>query len=67
MVPMFCHDQTLLSRIASRIIGLTGLPGHRRFTTSSLCSALVDAGVTIDEVETAPEVFPISVVSGRFG
>lgn len=67
IVPTFCHDETLLSRIASRIIGLTGFPGHRRFTTSSLCSALADAGLTIDEVETVPGVFPIGFVTGRFG
>jgi len=65
IAPTFCHDETLLSRIASRIIGLTGFPGHRRFT-SSFCTALADSGLSIDEVETVPGVFPIAFVAGRF-
>jgi phosphatidylethanolamine/phosphatidyl-N-methylethanolamine N-methyltransferase len=67
IAPTFCHDETRLSRIASRIIGLTGFPGHRRFTTFTLRAALREAGLAVEDVETVSGVFPIAFMTGRFG
>ena len=36
IAPTFCHDETRLSWLVSRLLALTGFPGHRRFTVASL-------------------------------
>jgi phosphatidylethanolamine/phosphatidyl-N-methylethanolamine N-methyltransferase len=44
IVPTFCHDEPPLSWLSSRVIALTGFPGHRRFTAISLSTELRHAG-----------------------
>jgi hypothetical protein len=36
VVPTFCHDETVLSSVVSRLLAITGFPSHRRFTARSL-------------------------------
>ena len=64
--PTFCHDQTRLSWLLSRLFAVTGFPGHRRFTMHSLRSALEDLGVQVIRTELLPGLVPIGYVEGRF-
>lgn len=64
VVPTFCHDETTFSAILSRVLGITGFPGHRRFTSSSLQRALEDREVRIVRCEVIAGPFPIAHVEG---
>jgi phosphatidylethanolamine/phosphatidyl-N-methylethanolamine N-methyltransferase len=65
IVPTFCHDETRVSWALSRIIALTGFPGHRRFTAASLREALKSAGVRFVHAETVPGMIPIAFVHAQ--
>lgn len=66
VVPTFCHDETRLSWWVSRVLALTGFPGHRRFTAASLRTALEGAGVQVGVTECLPGLIPIGYVDGVF-
>jgi phosphatidylethanolamine/phosphatidyl-N-methylethanolamine N-methyltransferase len=67
VVPTFCHDETLTSALVSRLLAITGFPGHRRFTTRSLAGALVGRGLQVEVQETLSGLIPIGFVQGSFG
>jgi len=64
VVPTFCHDETILSALVSRVLGLTGFPGHRRFTSASLQRALADSGLRIAKCEVIAGLHPIAHLEG---
>lgn len=64
VVPTFCHSQTLLSAFVSRLLAITGFPGHRRFTTDSLVSELTKRGLSIVNQETIAGLIPVAFVHG---
>jgi ubiquinone/menaquinone biosynthesis C-methylase UbiE len=66
VAPTFCHDQTAVSRLVSRVVAVTGFPGHRRFTVASLRSVLEASGVVVGRTETLPGLIPIGHVEGTF-
>lgn len=66
VVPTFCHDETGLSWVVSRLLAVTGFPGHRRFTTQSLRAALENNGLQIGRTEMLPGLIPIGYVEGVF-
>ena len=66
VVPTFCHAETRMSAVVSRILALTGFPGRRRFTSRSLRDELERGGLRIDCQETVPGLIPISYVDGVF-
>jgi ubiquinone/menaquinone biosynthesis C-methylase UbiE len=66
VAPTFCHDETGLSWLVSRVLAISGFPGHRRFTMESLRSALEDNGLRIAHAELLPGLIPIGFVEGRF-
>jgi phosphatidylethanolamine/phosphatidyl-N-methylethanolamine N-methyltransferase len=65
VVPTFCHDETRTSWLLSRIIALTGFPGHRRFTAASLNAAVQRGGARIVHSETVPGLIPITFVHAQ--
>ena len=65
IVPTFCHDETALSWMVSRVLAVTGFPGHRRFTARSLRASLEHEGVEITKQETIPGLIPITYVESR--
>jgi len=65
IVPTFCHDETPLSAIVSRVL-ITGFPGQRRFTTASLRAQLESFGARMDKNETLPGLIPIAYMNGTF-
>ena len=65
LVPTFCHDETLVSRVVSRLLAITGFPGHRRFTTKSLVEELTGRGMSVESHETIPGMIPIGFARGR--
>lgn len=66
VAPTFCHDETALSWLVSRVLGVTGFPGHRRFTARTLRDALEAAGLRVGRAETIGGVLPIGYVEGTF-
>jgi ubiquinone/menaquinone biosynthesis C-methylase UbiE len=66
VVPTFCHDETLLSAVVSRVLALTRFPGHRRFTVQSLRDTLVGRGLQVLRQETLSGLIPIGYVEGVF-
>jgi phosphatidylethanolamine/phosphatidyl-N-methylethanolamine N-methyltransferase len=66
VVPTFCHGQTVVSSVVSRIVALSGFPGRRRFTVASLEVELQRAGLRIDCAETLHGMIPIGYVEGVF-
>ena len=66
VVPTFCHDQTIVSAIVSRLLSLTGFPSYRRFTARSLRRALERQGLRIATAETLGGLIPIGYVDGVF-
>lgn len=65
VAPTYVHDETLRSRVVSRVMALTGFPGRRRFSSESLVAALEQAGFVVERVETIPGVIPIAWVAAR--
>lgn len=65
VAPTFCHDETRLSWGVSRLLAVTGFPGHRRFTVKSLSAALTTAGLVVGRCETIPGLLPIGYVDGH--
>lgn len=59
LVPTFCHDQTLLSAVVSRLLSLTGFPGHRRLTSTSLQALLEHHGLRVGRQEVIGGLIPI--------
>lgn len=66
VAPTFCHDETRLSWWTSRILALTGFPGHRRFTAASLRVALEEAGLRVTNEACLPGLIPVGYVEGTF-
>ncbi len=64
VVPTYCHDETPLSWLVSRLLAITGFPGHRRFTMQSLRAALEASGVHVTRAETLRGVIPIGYIEG---
>lgn len=66
VAPTFCHDQTKVSWLVSRLLSVSGFPGHRRFTVQSLSRALEDNGIQIVRSELLAGLIPIGFVEGNF-
>ncbi len=66
VAPTFCHDETRLSWLVSRLLAVSGFPGHRRFTMQSLRSALEDNGLQVARAELLPGLIPVGFVQGFF-
>ena len=66
VAPTFCHDETRTSWLVSRILAVSGFPGHRRFTMQSLRQALEDNGLQIVRAELLPGLIPIGFVKAAF-
>lgn len=66
IAPTFCHDETRLSWVVSRLLGVTGFPGHRRFTVGSLRSSVETAGLNVDRCEVISGLLPIGFVEGLY-
>ncbi|MBL8923817.1 MAG: class I SAM-dependent methyltransferase [Myxococcaceae bacterium] len=66
VVPTFSHDETALSWMVSRVLAVTGFPGHRRFTAKSLRQAVEAAGLRVTRTETLSGLIPIAYVEGTF-
>jgi phosphatidylethanolamine/phosphatidyl-N-methylethanolamine N-methyltransferase len=66
VVPTFCHDETRISWVVSRLLAIQGFPGHRRFTALTFRAALESAGVRVARAETLPGLIPIGYAHGTF-
>ncbi len=66
VAPTFCHDETRMSWLVSRILAVSGFPGHRRFTMQSLRGALEENGVRVARAELLPGLIPIGFMEAVF-
>ncbi len=66
IIPTFCHDENGFSWMASRVLSVTGFPGHRRFTSKSLRSQLESEGLVIQRAETIRGPIPVGYIEGVF-
>lgn len=66
VVPTFCHDETRLSWLVSRVLAVSGFPGHRRFTMQSLRKAMEENSVKVVGAEMLPGLIPVGFVEGVF-
>jgi phosphatidylethanolamine/phosphatidyl-N-methylethanolamine N-methyltransferase len=66
VAPTYLHAETLCARILSRIVALTGFPGQRRFSSTTLHAALAATGFAVTRSETIPGPFPIGYVEARY-
>ena len=66
VAPTFCHDETKLSWLVSRILAVSGFPAHRRFTVQSLRSDLEKNDIHVVRLELLPGLIPIGFVVGEF-
>jgi hypothetical protein len=64
ILPTFCHDETKVSWLLSRVLAVAGFPGERRFTAASLAAALEAAGIRLQREETIPGPIPVKYVHG---
>jgi phosphatidylethanolamine/phosphatidyl-N-methylethanolamine N-methyltransferase len=62
VLPTFCHDQTWLSAVVSRLLAVTGFPGHRRFTGKSLMDALAANGMRVTRHEVIGGLIPVCFI-----
>ena len=62
IAPTFCHDETRVSWLMSRLLAITAFPGQRRFTSSALAEALTESGFSVSRSETLPGLIPIGYV-----
>ena len=67
VAPTFCHDQTRVSWLVSRLLSLSGFPGQRRFTLASLLEALELNDMHVTQSETLAGLIPVGFVSAVFG
>lgn len=65
VAPTFCHDETTMSGLVSRLASISGFPAHRRFNMQSLRGALEDNGLRIARAELIPGLIPIGFVEGE--
>lgn len=66
VAPTFCHDETRVSWLVSRLLAVSGFPGHRRFTIQSLRNTLEASGLVVIRAELFPGIIPIGFVEGLF-
>ena len=66
VAPTFCHDETKISWILSRLFAVTGFPAQRRFTMQSLCTALENNGLQVVRSESLPGLIPIGYMEATF-
>ena len=64
--PTFCHDETNVSWVVSRLLAVSGFPGHRRLTYQSLRNELEVYGLKSVQAELISGIIPIGFVEGLF-
>lgn len=62
IVPTYCHGETWTARSISRMLAVTGFPGRRRFTLSSLRETVRTSGFEIVQSALLPGILPIGYV-----
>lgn len=65
LVPTYCHAETVLAGATSRLMGLAGFPGRRRFTVQSLTETVAGAGLEVVHSERFAGLLPIGLVVAR--
>lgn len=67
ILPTYCHDQTRLAQVTSRVLGFVGFPGQRRLTLARLEGLLTSRGMSVRRSVLLPGLLPIGFVSVESG
>lgn len=59
LAPTFCHGETLVAQIVSRILGLSGFPVEKRFGGPDLRHLVAAHGFAVEREEVVPGLLPI--------
>ncbi|HEY5936678.1 MAG TPA: class I SAM-dependent methyltransferase, partial [Kofleriaceae bacterium] len=62
VAPTYLHAETLRASVLSRVFALTGFPGRRRFSASTLRDAVAAAGFRVAREETIAGPFPVGFI-----
>lgn len=65
IVPTYCHDETFLSWLVSRLLQATGFPGKRRFTVEKLQQVIAGCDFEIICAAKVSGLMPIGYVEAR--
>jgi phosphatidylethanolamine/phosphatidyl-N-methylethanolamine N-methyltransferase len=65
IVPTYCHDETFLSWLVSRLLQVTGFPGKRRFTVEKLRQVIAGCDFEIICAAKVNGLMPIGYVEAR--
>lgn len=66
IVPTYCHGETRLSRLISRLLARRGFPASRRFTFRTLQSQLEESGLDVSRFAPIRGVIPVGYAEGTF-
>lgn len=64
-VPTFCHGETAVAQVVSRLLGLTGFPVVTRFVGDALHQLIGRHGFEVEEEILFPGLLPIRLVVAR--
>lgn len=64
--PTFCHDETIISGVTSRLLALTRFPGKHRYSARELLETARVCGLRVVTTETIPGVIPICYADAVF-
>ncbi|MFH1113928.1 MAG: class I SAM-dependent methyltransferase [Pseudomonadota bacterium] len=65
VAPTYCHGQTLIAHITSRLMSLTGFRAFRRFTYASYVLLIKHAGFKVEKLDIWPGAIPLAYVTAR--
>lgn len=65
VAPTYCHGQTLVAHIASRLMTLTGFRAYRRFTYTSYILLIKRSGFRVEKLDVWPGAIPLAYVTAR--
>lgn len=63
--PTFCHGETVVAQVVSRLLGLTGFPVVTRFAGDALHQLVDSHGFEVEEEIVFPGLLPIRLVVAR--
>ncbi len=64
-IPTFCHGETALARVVSRILGVVRFPVVTRFSGDTLAMLVEDAGYSLVKHSTYSGMLPIASIVAR--
>ncbi len=65
VAPTYCHGQTLIAHLTSRLMSLSGFRAFRRFTFTSYVLLIKRSGFKVEKLDVWPGAIPLAYVTAR--